>query len=37
MHSRSTADATLRQGSLKNIPRHRAIMSAWKARGTAVG
>lgn len=33
--SRSTTDATLRQGFLQNIPHHREIVAAWAKRDVA--
>jgi hypothetical protein len=33
--SRSTTDATLRQGFLQNIPHHREIVAAWARRDVA--
>jgi hypothetical protein len=35
--SRSTTDATLRQGFLQNIPHHREIVAAWAKRDVASG
>jgi hypothetical protein len=32
--SRNTADATVRQGFLQNIPHHREIVAAWAKRET---
>jgi len=34
--SRSSTDATLRQGSLQNIPHHREIMAMWADRDVAI-
>jgi len=33
--SRSTTDATLREGFLQNIPHHREIVAAWAKRDGA--